>query len=62
MDQYSTRFVSYPDVHVEDADIYEDAFGLNTEFNDVIDLLGKLKVDPGKDLTEILIEKVRKQS
>ena len=56
----STPFISYHDIKVEDIDLIEDAWGLNSEFCDVIDLLGQIKTVPGKRLTNRLIEKIRK--
>ncbi len=57
----STQFLSYHDIRTENIDIIEDAFGLNSEFSDVIALLGKVKAVPGRRLTKALIEKVRKK-
>jgi len=57
----STPFLSYRDIKVEETDLIEDAWGLTSEFCDVIDLLGLLKVDPGKRLTKNLINKIRKK-
>ena len=57
----STPFISYCDIKVENIDLIEDAWGLNSEFCDVIDLLGQLKSVPGKSLTTDLIKKIRKQ-
>ncbi len=61
MGQISTPFISYHDIKVESIDLIDDAWGLNSEFYDVIYLLGKVKTFPGKSLTKNLIEKVRKQ-
>ncbi len=55
----STHFISYQDINVEDADLIEDAFGFNSDFNDVIALLRKIRFDPGEDLTKSLIDKIR---
>jgi len=57
----STRFISYHDINVKDADLIEDAWGFNSEFCDVIELLGQIKVVFPGCLTLSLIEKVRKQ-
>jgi hypothetical protein len=57
----STPFISYHDIKVKDIDLFEDAWGLNSEFCDVIDLLGQIKAVPGRRLTKRLIEKIRKQ-
>ena len=56
----STRFISYHDINVKDIDLIEDAWGLNSQFCDVIDLLRYVKAVPEKDLTEKLIDKIRK--
>ena len=56
----STRFVSYHDIKVKDTDLIEDAWGLNSQFSDVIDLLRCVKAVPERDLTEKLIDKIRK--
>ena len=57
----STPFISYHNIKVKNVDLFEDAWGLNSEFCDVIDLLGQIKAVPGKGLTERLIEQIRKQ-
>jgi hypothetical protein len=57
----STQFISYRDIKVKEIDLIEDAWGLNSEFWDVISVLGHLKVIPGKSLTRNLIRKIRKQ-
>ena len=56
----STHFFSYQEIKVEDIDLIEDAWGFNSEFIDVIALLGHINAVPGKGLTETLIEKIRK--
>jgi len=58
----STRFISYHDIKVDDLDLIEDAFLLNTCFSDVICLLHTLEAVPEKKLEERLIEKIRKSS
>lgn len=57
----STPFISYHRIKVNDIDLFEDAWGLNSEFCDVIDLIRQLKIVPGKRLTKSLIETIRKQ-
>jgi len=57
-----TRFISYHDINVKDADLIEDAWGLNARFCDVIDLLHYVKAVPERDLTEKLIDKIRKHN
>ena len=56
-----TRFISYYEINVEEIDIIEDAFGFNSNFCDVIELLGQIEAVPGKRLTENLIEQIRKK-
>jgi hypothetical protein len=55
-----THFISYHDIKVEDVDLIEDAWGLNARFCDVIDLLRYAKTAPEGDLTDRLIDKIRK--
>lgn len=57
MDYISTRFISYSSIDVDEIDLYEDAYGLNTEFCDVKELLAQLNVEPGRSLTDRLIWK-----
>jgi hypothetical protein len=61
MVQISTRFISYYDIKVEDVDLIADAWGFNSEFSEVIDLLHMLNSTPGKRLTRRLIDKIRKR-
>jgi hypothetical protein len=57
----STPFLSYHDIRTENIDLIEDAFGIGSEFHDVIALLETVKTDPGKRLTKSLIKKIRKK-
>ncbi len=57
----STHFISYHNIKVNNVDLFEDAWGLNSEFSDVIHLLRQIRIVPGRRLTKSLIEKVRKQ-
>jgi hypothetical protein len=57
----STPFISYHDINVKDVDLFEDAWGINSEFCDVIYLLRQIKASPGRRLTKRLIAKIRKQ-
>jgi hypothetical protein len=57
----STPFISYHNIKVRDIDLFEDAWGLNSEFCDVIGVIRQLNATPGKRLTKRLIEKIRKQ-
>ncbi|MGE5419649.1 MAG: hypothetical protein ACM3UT_05655 [Chloroflexota bacterium] len=60
MDFNFTQFISYSKIDVDEIDLYEDAYGLNTEFIDVREFLGQLSVEPGRYLTDKLIWKVKK--
>ena len=57
----STPFITYHDIKVEEIDLYEDAWGLNSEFCDVIDLLRNNIAVPERSLTTNLIRKIRKK-
>lgn len=62
MELNSTPFISYHDINVEEADLYGDAWGFNTEFSDVIGLLGQIRYGPGEQLIERLIGQIRKKN
>jgi hypothetical protein len=55
----STPFISYRNIKVEDIDLFEDAWGINSEFCDVISQLRQLNVVPERKLINKLIEKIR---
>jgi hypothetical protein len=57
----STPFITYQDIKVEKIDIIEDAWGINSEFYDVIDLLRQVKPVPERSLTRRLIKKIRRK-
>jgi len=57
----STPFLSYHDIRTEDIDLIEDAFGLSSEFHDVIAFLREIKSVPGNRLTQSLIQEIRKK-
>jgi hypothetical protein len=58
----STPLISYSKIRVEDTDLYEDAWGFNAEFYDVIQTLRQIKTIPRKKLTEKLIERIRREN
>jgi hypothetical protein len=60
MDLISTPLITYRNIKVKEIDLFEDAFGLNSEFSDVISLLPRIKAVPGRCLTRNLMIKVRK--
>jgi hypothetical protein len=57
----STPFIKYHNIKVDEIDLYEDAWGLNSEFCDVIGLLRDVSVVPERSLTTNLIKKIRKK-
>lgn len=56
----STHFLSYNEIKTEGIDLFEDAFGLCQQFDDVTGCLKQVKFLPDKRLTRRLIEKIRK--
>ena len=56
----STPLITFRDIKVKDIDLIEDAWGLNSEFCDVIDLLRQIEPIPERCLTTNLIKKIRK--
>jgi hypothetical protein len=56
----STQFITLREIKVEEIDLIEDAWGINSEFCDVIDLLRKIEPIPERCLTMNLISKIRK--
>jgi hypothetical protein len=61
MDLISTPLITFCDIKVENIDLIEDAWGLNSEFSDVIDMLHLIKAVPGRCLTRNLMIKLRKK-
>jgi hypothetical protein len=57
----STHFLSYHEIKTEGIDIYDDAFGFQQQFDDVIGYLKQVKPVPEKRLTRRLIAKIRKR-
>ncbi len=55
----STHYVAYRDINVKDADLIEDAFGFERDFNDVMILLRKFRAEPEAIITRKLIDKVK---
>ena len=56
----STPLISYCDIKTDQTDLFEDAFGINSQFSDVISLLDFLKPVPGHALTRRVIKCARK--
>jgi len=55
----STPFNSYHEINVKETDLYEDAWGLNSGYSDVIQFLGEFKPEPENKLIDQLIELIR---
>lgn len=62
MDCNSTHFISYGEINVDEIDLYEDAWGFNSEFLDVIEMLGTINVVPSDRLTNDLVRMIRNQN
>lgn len=61
MDINSTPFISYREINVDDTDLFDDAWGFDTEFSDVIGFLGTFETVTGTHVTERLIGLIRNQ-
>lgn len=62
MDNNSTHLISFREINVDNIDLYEDAWGINSQFLDVIQMLGEMNVTPDDRLTKDLIEMIRRQN
>lgn len=56
----STHFLSFREIKTEGIDLYEDAFGLYQQFDDVTGYLKQIMPVPRKRLIRRLIAKIRK--
>jgi hypothetical protein len=61
MDLISTPLITYRNIKVKNIDLFEDAWGFNSEFSEVIDQLHRVKAVPGRGLTRNLMIKIRKK-
>lgn len=61
MDLTSTPFITYKDINVDETDLYEDAWGIRSEFSDVLDFLGSVDADPGECLVQRILGSVSKK-
>lgn len=52
----STPFISYREINVNETDLFEDAWGLDSEYSDVINFLGEYKPEPDEHLISHLVE------
>jgi len=55
----STQFISYHQINTDNTELISDAYGLDTEFFDVVSLLGEYEPLPEDELISSLIEHVR---
>ena len=62
MELTSTPFISYSEINVETTDLFEDAWGFNSEFHDVISFLGQLDNEPGDRMAERLIIEISRHN
>jgi hypothetical protein len=56
----STPFITYREINVEQTDLYDDAWGFNSEFQDVISQLGEIDSSPGDMMAGQLIDILNK--
>lgn len=54
----STPYISYQEINVDNADLFDDAWGFNSEFADVISFLGTIDSNPGEHLTKRVLAKI----
>jgi hypothetical protein len=59
MDLNSTPFIKYHEIDTKNKDLIEDAWGLNSDFCDVVRLLEEYRPLPDKHLISSLIEHFR---
>jgi hypothetical protein len=57
----STPFITYREINVEETDLYEDAWGFNSEFQDVISQLGEFDSSPADRIAGQLISMINDQ-
>jgi hypothetical protein len=55
MELTSTPFIKYREINVTQTDLYDDAWGFNSEFPEVIRFLGKIDMEPVNSLTDDLL-------
>lgn len=55
----STPFITYGDINVDETDLFEDAWGFNSEFGDVFTQLGEVDTSPGEKMADQLIGFIR---
>ena len=55
----STQSIAYSEIEVKNIDLFEDAFGIRSEFSDVITFLKTVSFEPGKDLLKKLSDRIK---
>jgi hypothetical protein len=55
----STPFIKYSDIKVEETDLFDDAWGISSEFADVLMMLGEVDSSAGDRMAEHLIGLIR---
>ena len=54
-----TQLIAYSDIEIDNTDLIEDAFGISSEFSDVIVFLQTASFEPKKDLVKKLIDRIK---
>jgi hypothetical protein len=62
MDLNSTPLIKYHEIRVDETDIYDDAWGFNSNFSDVLNFLGKIDDTPACEMSQRLIEMISSRS
>lgn len=57
----STPFIKYSEINVDRTDLYDDAWGFNNEFHDVISQLGEFDSSPADLMARKLISMINNQ-
>ena len=54
-----TQLIAYSDIEVDNTDLIEDAFGISSEFSDVVAFLQTASFEPEKDIIKKLIDLIK---
>ena len=55
----STRLISYSEIELKNTDLFEDAFGIRTEFSDVIGFLKMASFEPEESMLDKLSSRLK---
>ena len=55
----STQLITYSEIEIKNIDLFEDAFGIRSEFSDVIAFLKTATFEPGKGLLKKLSDRIK---